>query len=326
MRPHYLFALALFMPAAAWCEPPRSAVEWLNRMSRAAHDLSYEGTFTYEHDGRMQTMQLFHGTGGEGERDRLITLDGASREVVREGGRVTAILPDHKAVVEEEAGPGIPLPINVPTRIDQLESFYQTRVGGLARVAGEAARKIVIVPRDHYRYGQTLWLDEKTGLLLKAELRDGRNGVVEQLVFTRLKVYEHGLPAGVLKAQSPADGLTRYAPHEGGEHPPTPDQSRWVVTNLPAGFREEMRRTHNMPGTKTAVEHRVFSDGLASVSVFIEPARGRKGQRARTLHKGALNAYTRYVDNQKVTVLGDVPAATVRLIGDGVTAARTARQ
>jgi sigma-E factor negative regulatory protein RseB len=324
MRPHYLFALALFLPAAAWCEP-RSAVDWLNRMSQAAHDLNYEGTFTYEHGGRMQTMQIFHGTSGEGERDRLIALDGASREVVREGGRVTAILPDHKAVVEEEAGSGTPLPINVPTRIDQLESFYQIRVGGLGRVAGQAARKIMIVPRDRYRYGQSLWLDQNTGLLLKAELRDGRNGVVEQLVFTRLKVYEKGLPAGVLKAQSPSEGLTRYA-HEGEEQPATPDQSRWVVTNLPAGFREEMRRTHNMPGTKMPVEHRVFSDGLASVSVFIEPARGRKMQRARTLHKGALNAYTRYVDNQKVTVLGDVPAATVRLIGDGVTAARTARQ
>jgi sigma-E factor negative regulatory protein RseB len=270
-------------------------------------------------------MQIYHGTDGKTERDRLITLDGASREVVRQDGKVTCILPDHKAVVVDEAGPP-PLPFNVPTRVDQLESFYLPKVTGAERIAGHSARKIVLAPRDVYRYGQTLWLDEENGLLLKAELRDENGKVVEQLMFTRLKVYDGPLPPEVLKPQSPAKDLTWYAQDPKAAAAAAPLESPWTLTELPGGFREEVRRSHAMPGAPTPVEHRVFSDGLASVSVFIEAAKGHKAAPPRNMRKGALNAYTRHMGDYKVTVLGDVPEATVRLIGDGVVAQEGKRE
>jgi sigma-E factor negative regulatory protein RseB len=314
MRTRSVLIVALLLPAAAWAD---SAIEWLSRMSGAAHGLNYEGTFIYEHAGKLQTMQLYHGTDGKNEQERLVALDGASREVVRTNGKVTCILPDNKAVVVDDAGPGQPLPINVPTRIDQLESFYEARVAGEDRIAGRAARKIVIAPRDDYRYGQHLWLDEKSGLLLKAELRNEKGQVVEQLVFTRVKVHDGPLPIDLLQPQAPGKDLTWYQHDRAEKTPVTPPASEWVVTALPEGFREELRRSHRLPGIAKPVEHRVFSDGLASVSVFIEAA-GEQPTQARSVRRGALNVYSRPADGYKVTVLGDVPPATVHLIGDGV--------
>jgi len=317
MRP--CWSLLLLLPGLAWGNSPQSAAEWLDRMADAAHKLNYEGTFIYEHAGRLQTMQVYHGTDGKSERERLVALDGASREVVRRDGKVTCILPDHNTVMEDEAGTRPPLPISVPTRIDQLQSFYEPQVSGSERVAGRTARKVVIAPRDEFRYGQHLWLDETSGLLLKAELRDEKGRVVEQLVFTRLKVHDKPLPAELLEPQTATKELGRAPPREKSPHK-TAAESPWAVTALPAGFREELRRQHRMPGVESPVEHRVFTDGLASVSVFIESGKSANAAAPRTVRKGAINAYTRYVDDHKVTVLGDVPEATVRLIGDGVAA------
>lgn len=320
MRLRLLIALPLLLPASLWAEP-QSAVELLNRMAQAGRTLNYEGTFIYEHAGKLQTMQLYHGTDGKNEQDRLVTLDGAAREVVRKGGKVTCILPNHKPLVVEEAGPTPPLPINIPTNVDQLDSFYAVQVAGSERIAGQRARKLVIAPRDGFRYGQQLWLDEKHGLLLKAQLRDEKGKVVEQLVFTRLAVHDGPLPAELLEPKMPGKDLALDSPEEKKPlPPPTPVESGWVVTDLPAGFREEMRRNHTLPGGSAPVEHRVYSDGFASVSVFIESSKSSHPEAPRNVRKGALNAYTRYVDDYRVTVLGEVPEATVRLMGDGVAA------
>lgn len=317
IRSSVTWVFALLLPVVVGADESRSALAWLNRMSTAAHTLNYEGRFVYEHDGRLMSMQLYHGLEGNEERERLVALNGASREVIRNGGKVTCILPDNGAVVVEDAGPSR-FPIRLPGNPKQLDEFYSVRVEGAERIAGNKARKIVMAPRDPYRYGQSVWLDEDTGLLLKAEVKDEKGLVIERLMFTSLKVHERPLPSNMLESQSTGKDLVWY-PKQGEKKQtidPEPAGS-WKISTVPAGFREELRREHVLPGERNLAEQHVLSDGLASVSVFVEPANGVRGP-SRLLKKGALNAYVRYTQDHKVTVLGDVPVSTVRLIGDGV--------
>ncbi len=312
---HLLVAglLAFHVAAAPASEGGNEARQLLERMAVAAHRLNYEGTFIYVHDGHLQTMRIIHAATPEGERERLVSLNGPSREVIRDNDQVTCIFPDEQSVRVEKSGAVRPLPIALPTRLEALEQQYSVGLAGGDRIAGRAARKIVIEPRDGYRYGHNIWVDIRTGLLLRSELTE-RSNVVEQLVFTALSELESVEPT-LLEPENGGSNFVRYEPAE--LEISSSDFGRWQVEELPAGFQPETRGRHRLPN-RQPVEHHIYSDGLASVSVFIERlqdlAEGELGQ----TRVGAVNAYGRLVDGHRVTVIGEVPAQTVKLIGDSL--------
>jgi sigma-E factor negative regulatory protein RseB len=317
--PGTLLALGLLFPLSTLADSPPEASEWLNRMSRSAHALNYEGTFVYEHMGSIQSMRIIHGADADGERERLVTLDGASREVIRDNDKVTCILPDDKAVLVDATGPARPFPISLPTRLEQLGEYYDVEIGERDRVAERSARKLFIHPRDGYRYGQNVWLDEETALLLKSELVDESGKVVERLIFTELTIHQEALPAAIFQPQKAGADMTWYTRGpETAESQEAPGQ--WQVASLPPGFRQDVRRFHRLAATVRPVEHLVFTDGLASVSVFIEPKHEPRDFIGLS-RKGAVNVYAREQDGYRIMVIGEVPAATVRLMGDAVVAA-----
>jgi sigma-E factor negative regulatory protein RseB len=166
------------------------ATRWLERMSQAAHKLNYIGTFVYMQDRKLETMRLLHAVDAEGERERLVSLSGPAREVIREYGQVTCYLPSKDALVARHPSAALNFPINLPTHWEQLSSVYDFKVVGQKRVAGHAATHIAIVPRDNYRYGQNYWIDNETGLLLRTDITDEKGSELEQLEFTSLEVVE----------------------------------------------------------------------------------------------------------------------------------------
>lgn len=289
--------------------------QWLERMSQAAHELNYDGIFVYSHDGHMQTMRIVHGRSDGNERERLLALSGPSREVIRDNDNVTCILPDDNEVVVERTGPGRRLPLDLPERLESLERYYSFTDGGSERVAGHSARKIVITPLDRYRYGHALWLHNDKGLLLRAELYNEDGLAVEQLMFTTLQFHD-SLPAAQLEPETQGRDVIWQRDRERED---TPDEAgMWTVGELPPGFVLENHRHHFMPGTGNSVEHLLFSDGFASVSVFIEPeAEGQPGM-AGGSRLGAVNAYTRSLEGHSITVMGEVPPVTARRIADSV--------
>ncbi len=316
--PRLLFVLGLLFPLGVMASPTDDARDWLSRMSRAAHALNYEGTFVYEHMGSMQSMRIFHGADAGGERERLVTLDGASREVIRDNDKVTCILPDDKAVVVDATGPSRPFPLNLPTRLEQLGEYYDAEVGGTDRVAGHTAQKIIIRPRDGYRYGQNVWLEQDTALLLKSELVDEDGKAVERLMFTTLEVHAGALPPSLFEPQNTGADMVWYTRDpEAMADAQASTAQHWRVEKLPPGFRHDVRRFHSVPATLRPVEHLVYSDGLASVSVFIEQQSGENAFTGSS-RKGAVHVYAREHDGYSILVIGEVPAATVRLIGDSV--------
>lgn len=307
-------ALTFILPAQAAEGDP---AQLLARMTQAAHTLNYEGTFVYAHGGHMQSVRIVHGVDEKGEYERLVTLSGKSREVIRNNDEVTCIRPDDKSVLVERADQRRTTSLIPAPRVEKISGHYQLRVQGHERIAGREADHVVVLPKDHYRYGHGYWIDQATGLLLRADLISDKGRLVEQVMFTSLTLLD-SVPRKSLAPEGSAQGTLAQA-----TMPPQPaaavaEQGRWQATTLPVGFSLELVRHHPMPGKTAWVEHHVYSDGLASVSVFIEAdSHDGRGFVGHSL-MGATHAYARLSDDTRITVVGEVPAITVEHIASGM--------
>ena len=92
----------------------------------------------------------------------------------------------------------------------------------------------------------------------------------------------------------------------------------WVLKELPAGYRKVDQMIRMVHGKFLPVTHVVFSDGLASVSLFIEPI--TKGVKPRAGHctVGNTSFYSSVAGYLQITVLGEVPEATTAQIANAV--------
>jgi sigma-E factor negative regulatory protein RseB len=307
----YIFAV-LFMPAIVLADT--AAVEaWLQKMHNAAHMSNFTGKFVYQQDSQLSLMRIIHAADGDGEHERLISLDEIGREVIRSRGVVTCILPDSKSVVVEKGRPKQQFPPAFPMKIKNLQSYYQFVLDRQERVAGRTAQKIVIKPNDRFLYGHNLWVDHETGLLLKSHLVDEKGNLLEQFMFTEIE-FKESIPKEMLKPRITGE---TYTWHEAKQPDTTISAENgdavWSVDLLPAGFNSDMKRRHHMPNQKT-VRHLVFTDGLASVSVFIEKHQASAPNLVGASRMGAVNAFGRLVNDHHVTAVGEVPRATVQMI------------
>lgn len=308
---------ALCLGGAALAQ--EQAHEWLRQMSTASQNLNYRGTFVYLHQGRLEAMRIIHRAHEDGEQERLVALTGEAREVIRDKERVTCILPKSKAVMVDRSLPRKPFPAALPRDLDDLADNYEFLVQDEDRVSGLPVRGILIRPRDAFRYGYRLWLDRDSGLLLKSELLDAEGTAVEQMMFTDLEVLDSVPEADLQPALHGAD----YTQQRHTAQPPaeTPaataaENGEWSVAELPPGFMLTHRSRHALPASPGEVEHLVFSDGLATVSVYIEPQGETDLSGASSM--GAVNALGLRQGAHQITVVGEVPRLTVERIGGSV--------
>lgn len=294
-----------------------NARRWLDQMSIALQSLNYDGTFVYLHDGKLETMRIVHQTGEHGEMERLVSLTGSPREVLRDDRAVTCIMADSKSVTVGQRRPRQPFPV-VPEDLDSLSRYYQLQELGEDRMAGYMSRVITITPRDRFRYGYRFWIDTSNYMLLKSDLIDVDGEAIEQVMFTHLKV-SNTIPATALQPSLTGDGYNWTSQgidsHNPAARPGSPD---WVVKRLPAGFELTDFQRKRMRKDGASVEHMVFSDGLATMSVYVEKL-GPDDKAFQGLSSmGAMNAFGAVVDDYQVTVIGEVPAATVQMVASSV--------
>lgn len=313
-----LLSISLALPVAALAAQLEEVQAWLEKMQRAAHMVNYEGTFVYGQQDHLSSMRIIHRVTPQGEQERLISMDGTGREVVRDGSKVTCFLPDSNAVVVEKSRPVKQFPPEFPMKIDELKDFYTFSLAGTSRVAGHLTQGIKILPKDPYRYGHYLWVEKKTGLLLKTHLLNEQGKPIEQFVFTQVTFLDE-VPDEYLVTSVNSQGFTWYEAKESADKSEQahPDMN---VAWLPGGFKEDMERMQKMPTGGMPVKHKVFSDGLSSVSVFIEE--GMEHDNSNLVggsHMGAINAHGRSLGDYHVTVVGEVPHVTVQKICEAIT-------
>ncbi|HXA91690.1 MAG TPA: MucB/RseB C-terminal domain-containing protein [Steroidobacteraceae bacterium] len=309
-------AVALAVASVAYADDPQ---KWLVRMNQALTHGNYDGVFSHVQAGRVETLRIIHRVQGDTVTERLVSLDGSGREFIRTGSELACYLPDQHTVVVEQRPAASLLLGSLPTFSAMSSDFYQISSLKRTRVLGRNAQLIAVTPKDEYRYGYRLWIDESTAMPLKTQLCDGQGQVIEQVSFASLKTPTH-IPDSAFKPDLSTEGF-RWLRNETSSAQSLRAPVMWSALKLPPGFRLSARAAQTLPGSNDPFAHLVFTDGLASVSVFV-------GSQARpdpqhvisgSTQVGPSSAFFTVIEGHEVTGVGEVPPQTVRFIVNSVT-------
>lgn len=311
-------AVTILLPTTVFAQGDVRAL--LMRISRAAHTLNYDGAFVYQRGSQLDAVRIVHQVKDGKVRERLVSLSGAPREVIREDNIITCYLPDENSVlVEHRKASANSFPALLPETLPDIEKNYVIEFGKPDRIAGHETQTVIIRPRDNLRYGYRLWADRKSGLLLKTDLMDRRSTVLERFMFTQIQIGSD-IPDSVLVSEISGNNLVWYG--KNAESSPTVRvKNQWIVNSVPKGFTLTNEITRVVPIRGRRVQHLVYSDGLAAVSIFIEKLdSGAMPAVKGASRMGAVHAFGRMIDDHHITVVGEVPAGTVALFGGAIVA------
>lgn len=317
-----LLLLLLLLTGATTARADGEPREWLERMARSLDGLNYEGTLLHLNGGDPMVLKVVHRIENGIPTERITAMDDVGREIIRRGDEVTCILPDQRSVLVESgpaaAGEVSPLrrPFAAGASFDQ--AYYRLAIASGGRLVGRETRLVTVRPTDSYRYGYQLWLDEATALPLKVQVTGEDGGVVEQLMFSDIN-----LPARIPAERTrPSRDLAAFTWHR----TPAADKAGgrkdaagpWHARSLPPGFALRAVRAEPMNSGEPPTRQLVYSDGVASVSVFVAQGVAPPEQAAGASRMGAANAYTTLADGHLVTAVGEVPVRTVETIARSV--------
>ncbi len=316
-----LLGLSVAVSAAAaesaQSQEGQDGLAWLKKMASASRQLNYNGTFVYRNDRQSETSRIAHFVNAAGgEFERLETLDGPPREVIRTNDQVTCYLPGSKTVIIEKRSPRRFPAALLPEQLIGVSDSYTIRRQGTDRVAGFQCEVIVLEPRDKLRYGHYFCAESKSGLPLRARSFNEKSAPLESFAFTQLTI-GGDFNRDMVKSRYAAKAKDWKVDRSAVPVTETQADTGWVLASRLPGFRKLTEFKRSMAGRTASVAHIVFSDGLAAISVFIEPMPSAK--LVPTLsHQGAVNIYTRPVSDYMVTALGEAPAATVMQIANSL--------
>lgn len=311
---HPLLLLTLAVVSEVSAEEART---WLDRMNRAVEDLTYQGTFVHVLAGNAETLHIIHRTEDGKTAERIVSLDGVGREIIRQQDEVRCILPDRRVVLLEARQDLSPLKSALPSYSSELESHYALAVRASDRVVNRPTQVVEIKPKDEFRYGYTLWLDQDTAMPLKSQLVNERGEIVEQIVFTAINLTD-AIPESALAATIDTTGFTMLRAPDNAAAAET--LIPWRAATVPGGFKLSIATQSPIAGSEYPVEHLVYSDGLATVSVFIEDPKTTADVGEGFSHVGSTNAFSLTLRGRKVTAVGEVPRQTVRTIASSLVA------
>jgi len=310
---------------------------WLQKMNQALATRNYDGTFFHLSEGRVETMRIVHRVRAGRVTERLQSLDGSGREFVRNNGELTCYLPDQHTVLIEPRPDHSPFLGSLPQFGADVNEFYRIESLPSTRILGRAARVIAVNPKDQFRFGYRLWLDEKTAMPLKTQLCDSHGQVIEQIFFARLDMPE-SIPDSDLAPAVRTDGM-RWVRQGPSHDNASPALSAYRASELPPGFHLTVAGAQTIGGATVPASHLVYSDGLATVSVFVEAQQSDEAAAAThgtgtgadaapglppeppmegLARVGSGFAFSTVVQGHQVTAVGEVPAQTVEFIAHSV--------
>ncbi len=306
--------------------------QWLQKMNQALTTRNYDGTFFHLSEGRVETMRIVHRVRAGRVTERLQSLDGSGREFVRNDGELTCYLPDQHTILVEPRPDHGPFLGSLPEFGADVNGFYRIESLAPARILGRTTRVIAVTPKDQFRFGYRLWLDEKTAMPLKTQLCDSRGAVIEQIFFARLDMPE-SIPDSDLVPAVHTDGM-RWVRQGSAHDSASPALAAYRASQLPPGFHLTVAGSQTLGGATAPASHLVYSDGLATVSVFVEVRQGGTADAVASgdpagstppeppmqglARVGSGFAFSTVVQGHQVTAVGEVPAQTVEFIAHSV--------
>jgi sigma-E factor negative regulatory protein RseB len=313
-------ALGAMPPAHADVKQPQpqpmsssEARKWLARIHVAAHERNYQGTLVFSADGALSSARVAHFCEGTQSYERIEVLDGRMQQIYRHNDRVSTLWPRSRVAVVEERDPrqASLRPVIEP----RAEDSYELHEQGSEHVAGREAQILLLSPRDAYRFAQRLWIDSRSGLVLRADVLAENHKVLESSAFSQVEIDVKPKPKSVLQPMKQLDGYRQVRPSQVATQL---DNEGWVLNSVLPGFQLSSctRRTLDPVeggSVSASVLQAVFSDGLTHVSMFVEPIDHARHKKALLTQVGATHTLMQpYGSDWWVTVMGDVPAQTLK--------------
>ena len=295
-------------PAAGARSSERGVSEWLLRMHEASRRRSYIGTFVVSSSaGALSSARIWHACEGDLQMERVESLSGAPRSTFRRNDDVVTFLPESKVAHSEKRESPELFPHLLTSGENSIPDFYSARRAGSDRVAGFDAEVVQLAPRDNLRFGYRIWTEKKSGLVVKLQTLDTQGNVLEQAAFSELQL---DVPVRMDKLAQMMANTDGYRIERTDALKTTPAAEGWSLKTAVAGFKP--MSCYRRPQAENTMQW-IFSDGLASVSLFVEPYdRQRHGQEGLFAAVGATQTLTHRIQDWWVTAVGEVPPHTLR--------------
>jgi len=334
-RPRLAFVLgcaAFLLSSHAWAQArvdsrpnaaPQDTRAWLTRIHEAASRQNFQGTFVVSSAGNVASARMAHFCEGANQYERIESLDGQARNVFRYNDVVHTLWPASRVAVVEQRDLLNSFPALLQAGADSVGDWYDVQPQGTERIAGHEANVLVVKPKDAYRYGYRLWSDKASGLLLRTDVLGERGDVLETSAFSDLVIGVRSQPESVLQPMKKLDGFRVLRPLL---HPTGLEQEGWTMRQVAPGFRQVscVNREMDTPGDAEAagsarqVLQAIYADGMTYVSLFIEPFVAKRHGRPILASAGATQTLSMRQGDWWITVIGDVPAATLRMFAQGL--------
>lgn len=311
-----LSALVLCAGFPASADPGTDPLIWLQRAAASARQTTYAGTVVHVQGERATTSRITHVYTSGTEYERIESLDGPRREIMRRDDQLQCFFPDAKTVRIDRRVTAKFFPSLLSGQLDSISENYRLALGNVERVLGRDCQWIHLDPKDALRYAQRLCAEVGSGLLLRAKTLGTHQQVLEQHTFTDLRV-GRDVSRGELRSTFLAQSKDWHRDVQPPEEP-NPGSTGWIVASPPPGFRlvGEMQRL--LPYRAQPITQFVLSDGLATMSVFVEPMSNPPRAAEATSEDGDLSVFVRPMGEHLVTVLGEVPPSTAQQVGRSV--------
>ncbi len=310
--------LSLLAPASALAQTlgAAEARQWLARMHAAATQRNYQGTLVVTAGGSMSSSRVSHHADGHQTQERVEFLDGLPRRVLRHNDQVLTLWPAARIARLEQREAVQPFPALLSGSEDQLFERYELVGEGSGRVAGHEADVFLLRPRDELRFAQRLWAERASGLLLRADVMAGDGRVLETSAFSDIVIGGKARAESLAATLKQLDGWQLQKPTVQAT---ALEDEGWQLKAPVAGFRKascvkrrlDPSADNGGPAAAAEVVQAIFTDGLTHVSLFIEPHRTER-HRAGGAMMGATHTWMQPLGSHWVTVMGDVPLATLK--------------
>lgn len=290
---------------------PPSLNQWLDRLQEASRRRAYIGTFVVSAGSNMSASKIWHVCDGTQQMERIDSLTGTARTTLRRNDEVLTLVPESRVAWAEKREALRPFPDRIKTPSNAIEEHYTLQLLGVERVAGFDADVLHIQPRDALRFGYRVWSEKQTGLTVKMQTLDAQGQVIEQMVFSELQLDAPVKMETLSRQMAKTQGYKILRPQLSKT---TPEAQGWRLRKEVPGFQAMSSHTRGDPAASpgTLPMQWVFSDGLSSVSLFVEPYDAQRHRREGQSAVGATHSLTVRMGDHWLTAMGEVPPATLR--------------
>ena len=312
MSVKYFFVAGLLLTGSVFAnETVLTARQVLEKMNHAMEVLNYQGTVAFLKNGKLEPMRYVHAAEKGVQQEHLLSLNSPLREIIRDADQVSCLFKETQQTLVDHRPFEHSFLVDMPKNLDDMESIYQFDIVGEENIALRPSYIVAIQPKDNVRYRRKIWIEKQQFLPLKVVVYDNSDVLLEQVVFTDIEV-KQSLPfvdAKFLNTVYPAQPIQQTQTQSS-------DQAAFVLTQMPIGFREIFFARKPMHNPEQPVDHLLLSDGFTSVSIYMENKMASIQPGLQSV--GAINSYSRTINNFQLTVMGEVPAETVKFIAEGI--------